>query len=285
MTNTLDRPNRGIIEITSRCNMACLHCFANKNTKELDWKEWVGIINKLIDAKVQSISITGGEPLLYPWLFDLMEAVDYKDCKITIDTNASLINEDNVKLFKKYFKLIRISIVGWGDDQQKNSRNIKFTYNELLSKLKLVTSYKMPLQVNIPMFNNTVEKFEQYIDEIINLSPHEIVLIPIILTGKANKLTGKDLPTNKKIELLFEKYFNKYGSMFRLFKWAEGKHFVIRSQGDTYLHPFFDTPNNELYLGNIKDNSLDNLWNKVDMKYKIANRDLTPDISDLPCAV
>ena len=72
MEQKIEKPKRVIVEITDRCNFRCKHCFENKNDLELKPSSWKKIFENICKDKIQSITITGGEPLLYKDLFNLL---------------------------------------------------------------------------------------------------------------------------------------------------------------------------------------------------------------------
>ena len=83
MEKQIKKPKRVIVEITDRCNFNCIHCFANKNDSELKISSWKKIFDNICKEKIQSITITGGEPLLYKDLFQLLKII-----KIRKKTNS-----------------------------------------------------------------------------------------------------------------------------------------------------------------------------------------------------
>lgn len=277
----IEKPSRMIIELTDKCNLNCIHCFANKKDNDLNYNEWIKIIQKSIDEGISSISITGGEPLLYPSFFEIFNNINCKDTKITLDTNGTFINEKNIDDLKQNFKLIRVSIYGYTDDDcLKITKNKLFKYKTVLNAIKLLSDNKVKIQVNIPLFKENIDYLDKIIDELINYNIYEIVLIPILNIGKAKGMS--DIPNENIAKEIFEKYIDKVNCKYRLFKWAEGKHFLIRANGNVYLHPFYvNGKETDFYLGNIIDNSIDELWSKVDEKYKIVNYKLTPNLDDI----
>ena len=107
----IEKPSRMIIELTDRCNLNCIHCFANKHDEDLDYKEWQKIIQRSIDEEINSISITGGEPLMYKNFFKIFEKIAPKSTKITLDSNGTLINENNILDLKKYWRVEMVLIL------------------------------------------------------------------------------------------------------------------------------------------------------------------------------
>ena len=103
-----------IFEVTQECNQNCIFCYNVWKHNEypkgiLFLDEWKQIILKLKnETKVNLISISGGEPLLYPDVFELLEFIRNEKIKINFLTNGSLIDEkiaerltdNNISLFE-----------------------------------------------------------------------------------------------------------------------------------------------------------------------------------------
>ena len=67
------------IELTNRCSRNCKHCSSNAtndndNLKKLDYEDIIKIIKQAKLMNVESIVFTGGEPLMYDRLPELVEA-------------------------------------------------------------------------------------------------------------------------------------------------------------------------------------------------------------------
>lgn len=84
-----------MLEPTFKCNLSCEGCGRireyNKDLdKVLSLKECVSAVDEC-DAKI--VSICGGEPLIYPHIFELVEALTKKDIYIYLCTNGMLLKE------------------------------------------------------------------------------------------------------------------------------------------------------------------------------------------------
>jgi len=90
------RPMVAWLEPTDRCNLFCVHCFAESrsgiNEVELSTEKWLSIIDELDEIGVERVVFTGGEPLLRKDLFQLLEHACSKNSfqYIQILTNATL---------------------------------------------------------------------------------------------------------------------------------------------------------------------------------------------------
>lgn len=272
----ITKPKRVIVEITDKCNFRCRHCFANKNDLELTLTSWKKIFENIFKEKVQSVTITGGEPLLYKDLFDLLESVRIKKTILTLDTNASLINENNIMLIEKYFKKIRVSHYGINRSWHANTNSYAFDEERFRKTLKLLCESKLFVQVKIPLFANNVKNIHKILDSLKEFDIDEIVLIPIIPVGKATKLPN--LIGQRQAKQIIKQY-NDPSRNIRVFKWVKGKHFLIRSNGNVILHP--PLGKEEALLGNAMDRPIGELWERVPEKYKQINSDFTSDLSQL----
>lgn len=95
------------IVLTTNCNYRCKYCFAEG---EIDKKERILDIEKLKkvlliskEFGITNIKLTGGEPLLYPHLEELLKYIREIDFSyVDLTTNISLLNEKNIKLLNKY---------------------------------------------------------------------------------------------------------------------------------------------------------------------------------------
>ena len=273
MENQIKKPKRVIVEITDRCNFNCTHCFANKNDCELKISSWKKIFDNICKEKIQSITITGGEPLLYKDLFKLLKIIKIRKTKLCLDSNASLINESNIKLIEKYFKKVRISHYGINRSWHANTQTNGSNEQKFLSALKLLCDSKVKVQVKIPLFANNVKNLFKILDSLKHYCIDEIVLIPIIPVGKATKLTN--FIGSREANRLIKEYGDKERSI-KVFRWAKGKHFLIRSNGNVVLSP--PIKKEETILGNALDRTISELWERVPNKFKEINKNMTSDI-------
>ena len=94
------------IEVATRCNSSCLHCFACSDIyrhASLPVDLVKEIIAEGYDAGYRHLHITGGEPLLWEGLFDTLDygfGAGYKT--IFINTNGTLITEEISKRLADY---------------------------------------------------------------------------------------------------------------------------------------------------------------------------------------
>ena len=84
--------------ITGKCNANCRHCLisANENTfREPDTAACMEIVRQLGMCGIHKVSLTGGEPLVRPDFFELIDALSEQDITVTtIYTNGFLVSRE-----------------------------------------------------------------------------------------------------------------------------------------------------------------------------------------------
>ena len=98
--------------ITRRCNLKCIHCYAHANEtssdNELDTEQGKKLIDDLAGFKVPVILFSGGEPLVRKDLPELAAYAVEKGMRAVISTNGTLISEKIARTLKE----IGLSYVG-----------------------------------------------------------------------------------------------------------------------------------------------------------------------------
>ena len=79
------------IEITNSCNMKCKHCMnwsAENSNEGFKEERIMNLIKELYENNTEEIYISGGEPLLYPFIDDVILYANSLGIKVTLATNA-----------------------------------------------------------------------------------------------------------------------------------------------------------------------------------------------------
>jgi len=108
------------LELTARCNNNCKHCYINLDAddgrakkRELTFYEIKKIVDEAVSLGALWCLLTGGEPLLRDDFFDIYHYLKQKGLLITIFTNARLVTDSHVKLFKRLSpRHLEVSVYG-----------------------------------------------------------------------------------------------------------------------------------------------------------------------------
>lgn len=102
------------IEITSRCNLRCLHCYneSGELNGEIAYERFKKIVDEFTEEETE-ITISGGEPLLHPHIWDFVKYLGEKNFKNSLlITNATLLDHDAAKKLCEYNMPVQVSVNG-----------------------------------------------------------------------------------------------------------------------------------------------------------------------------
>lgn len=100
-------------EVTRRCNLRCAHCRAAAEngpySDELTLDEAKALVDDIASFAQPILILTGGEPLLCPWFWDIIPYARSRGLKPVVGTNATLV-DDAVAARLKASGIPRISV-------------------------------------------------------------------------------------------------------------------------------------------------------------------------------
>jgi len=148
--------------ITQNCTYSCEYCSQSKRqtkTKEYAKRNTIEAFYRFIEQidRDFEITITGGEAILHPDFFEIIEKASNFGFKINLITNFSF----NINIYQKIFNILGSALnrfdISFHLDEIKN-------FNETIEKLKLLLDSK-PKNTKtvflIPIYNLTPEKEEK----------------------------------------------------------------------------------------------------------------------------
>ena len=112
------------IEITSRCQLRCVHCYGAFNDAghngELNEKEIYGIVDQLDALGTFAIFVGGGEPTLHPSFFDICKHILQKDMNVVVSTNGMTIDEKVAQSFADLGGYVGVQVSLEGPNEEIN---------------------------------------------------------------------------------------------------------------------------------------------------------------------
>src|SRR5271154_3653743 len=115
-TQGLDAPICLTWELTYACNLACVHCLSSSGRRdpmELSPGEARHIVDELAAMKVFYVNIGGGEPMLRPDFFDLLDYAVASKVGVKFSTNGTRLTTDKARqLASMDYVDVQISIDG-----------------------------------------------------------------------------------------------------------------------------------------------------------------------------
>ena len=253
--------------LTLRCNQNCKYCHRFLGIEDLDLEHNKEVINKIAQDGITNMTFTGGEPLLYPNIIELLKLAEEKGIKSKLITNGHILaTQQEMREIYNHLDSITLSI-----DSIDNKLNEKMGrgYNHFKNIKTVLDSLKgNDLKVNI---NTVVSKMNiTYLEELgdflkdYNINAWRIFkFIPLRETAKLNKdmfeISKADFRVNRP---LFTSFPNIKKIEFREENDMESKYVLIMPNGNVVI-----TENEQdITIGNILENSLNEILNSRSME-------------------
>jgi radical SAM protein with 4Fe4S-binding SPASM domain len=152
LTRIGHHPWFGQIELTYRCNLNCVHCYAknagNCQSKkgELTTKEWKQIFAIIRGAGCLNLTFTGGEPLLREDFLELYSYAKESGFIITLFTNGSLLTKKVIDFLEKFPpKAIEITLNSITKNTYEAISQVRGSYSKAMFNIKALARAKAPL--------------------------------------------------------------------------------------------------------------------------------------------
>lgn len=135
------------------CNLKCLHCYAKgeklSNVNELSTEEWFKIIDKCKEARIPSLTFTGGEPTIRR---DLVELVDYAKWFVTrLNTNGILLTKELCqRLYSASLDSVQVTLYSY-DENIHNALVGANHFNETINGIKNALEAGLDVSINTPI--------------------------------------------------------------------------------------------------------------------------------------
>jgi radical SAM protein with 4Fe4S-binding SPASM domain len=136
------------IEVVSKCNLKCIHCYADSTPRKdigLPSVTLKRVISEAAELGCKALQLTGGECLLREDLTDLIEHAKGEGFGIIeIFTNATMLTEDMVKFLANEGIQVATSIHSFRAEIHDAITGVPGSFESTLRNLKLLLSYGVP---------------------------------------------------------------------------------------------------------------------------------------------
>lgn len=129
-----------VLTITSKCNIFCYYCFNDidydlkyRNSRENEWFEyWKNIIDHLYENGTRVVILTGWEPMVAPFFWELLEYLKEKWIFVHINTNGTVLQDTILERLNQSFSVnIMVSLHEFNnkDYYEVNQKWLEMTFD------------------------------------------------------------------------------------------------------------------------------------------------------------
>ena len=198
--------------ITRRCNLKCIHCYAQAQDRafpdEMTTAEGKRIIDDLAGFGSPVVLFSGGEPLLRQDLTELAEYAVAKGMRAVISTNGTLITPALAQDLKSVgLSYVGISLDGLADVNDR-FRGVKGAYSKALDGIVACQEAGIKVGLRFTMNRLNVQEIPAIFDLLEAMDIPRICFYHLVYAGRGSRLMDEDLShaeTRAAVDLIIDR--------------------------------------------------------------------------------
>lgn len=165
-------------ELTPNCNHDCIHCYNywRKDYEKIDGisktkseAEYFEIAKRIVELQPVSVTLTGGEPLLaFAQIRKSIDLLQKNKIVVTINTNASLLNDDICNFLKSRDIHLFVSFPCAEPEICDIIVNKHGAFHKIVRGLDVAYSYDLDFSNNIVVSKKNIDYVEKTIDFLVD---------------------------------------------------------------------------------------------------------------------
>jgi len=192
--------------MTRRCNLKCVHCYAQSEDisydNELNHEQSLAMIDDLADFGVPVLLFSGGEPFVHPRLVEYAQYAVSKGMRAVISTNGTLITEEKAKVLKEIgLSYVGISLDGMEETHDK-FRGVKGSYKKAMAAIENCQKAGIKVGLRFTINKRNVSDIPGIFDLLEEKNIPRACFYHLVYSGRGSEIAKEDLSHEETREVL-----------------------------------------------------------------------------------
>jgi len=192
-------PDFIVLELTEECPLRCKHCYLDAgHGTTMEYELFIKILNEMIELKIDKIQLTGGEPLLHPKFFQILELCINNDIDTQLFTSGFLASQDIINKFNSYVGkkiTFQISIDGL-EEYHDDFRGVKYSYKNAINFITEMHNKGFTVMVGMTIIKQEYKEISQLCDILKSIGVSMLRIGPVSNRGRAKTNNIEELKNN-----------------------------------------------------------------------------------------
>jgi MoaA/NifB/PqqE/SkfB family radical SAM enzyme len=196
-------------QLTNECNLACLHCIEESGPgkafrDELAREEIFHVIDELAAMSVPYMSLSGGEPMVHPLFFELVERICAAGMELKVETNGHLLEPPTCERLQSLgVKAVQVSLDG-ASPQTYNRIRVRGQFDRAVAGIRALAAAGVPIEINYSPTRFNAHEIGAAIDLAHELGAYSFYTGRTMYTGNAVKTWRAIAPEEEQYAHFFE---------------------------------------------------------------------------------
>jgi SynChlorMet cassette radical SAM/SPASM protein ScmF len=157
--------------LTEGCNLACRHCWlapkldpAGERYPVLGVDRFLSAITEAKSLGIQTVKLTGGEPLLHPAFLNLLDILRREGLGVTIETNGVLMTSQIASAIASFpSRFVSVSLDGVDAETHEWVRGVKGSFDQALRGIELLVKAGVRPQIIMSLMRVNVKQIDMMV--------------------------------------------------------------------------------------------------------------------------
>jgi len=152
------------IELSSRCNERCVHCYIPHENKiaDIDPALFYDVLDQCRDMGVLSLTLSGGEPMLHKNFSEFLRKAKEYDFSINILSNLTLLDDDIIREMKENrLSSVQVSLYSMNPEIHDSITGLKGSFYKTKDNILRLIENDIPLQISCPTMKQNKNCFAE----------------------------------------------------------------------------------------------------------------------------
>lgn len=141
------------IEITSKCNERCVHCYIPHENKITDITPelFYETLSQCKKMGVMDITLSGGEPMAHPSFLEFLREAKNNDFYVTVLSNLTLINDEIISELKSTcLSGVQVSLYSLDPEIHDSITRVSGSFEKTKNAILKLIDNNIPVQISCP---------------------------------------------------------------------------------------------------------------------------------------
>ncbi|GAB4488898.1 MAG: hypothetical protein OHK006_19890 [Thermodesulfovibrionales bacterium] len=163
----LRTPLFGSLELTSRCNLRCVHCYLGPPSAddriirdELDTAEILSVLDQITEAGCFHLLLTGGEPFMRKDFAEIYRHAKKNGLLLTVFSNGTLVTTETAGLLAEFPpRAVEISLYGATEKTCAELTGRSSAYHDCLRGIRMLLDAGVPVKLKTLLTRMNAHEF------------------------------------------------------------------------------------------------------------------------------
>jgi radical SAM protein with 4Fe4S-binding SPASM domain len=195
--------------ITQACNLSCQHCYQNAHKRpdadELTTDEKLNLIDQMGEEFVPFVAFAGGEPLVAPDLWQVLERCRLRGIHVTLATNGTLLTPEMcARLKAANVKYVEVSLDSIDPEVHNAFRGQPRAWERTVQGIRNCVASGIKTGMATCFTRSTVHKLDDTVQFALDLGCQTFSHFNFIPVGRGKEIMEEDLTPGQR-ELLLQR--------------------------------------------------------------------------------